>query len=248
MEENIEELLPFYALGTLSPAEQARVEKYVASHPDSRALLAEMLHSAAALPFAAPAVEPRPALKKQLMDRVRVDATPRPAWPFASWLMPAFSLGSLLVAVAALIWGVSLRSEVLRLRAQTAALEQELNSQRTVLAQLTSPQSKAFAISGTSLQPAAHGQLIADAGTGSAVLIVSGLKPLAASSTYEFWLIQGKNAVPAGLFNVDSEGRAILQVPSNPALASYNAVGVSIEPAGGSKQPSKNIVMLGNFY
>jgi anti-sigma-K factor RskA len=254
MDENIEELLPFYALGTLSPAERAQVEKYVASHPEARTQLDEMLQAASALPYAAPAAEPPPALKKQLMERVRADAASSAASqrertrPLGGWLMPALSFASLVVAIAAVLWGLSLRGEVLRVQAQTAALQQELNSQRTVLAQITSPQAKTFAIAGTQLQPAAHGQVIADASTGSAVLIVSGLQPLAPDRTYEFWLIQGKSAVPAGLFNVDSEGRAILPVPHNATLASYNAVGVSIEPAGGSPQPSKDIVLLGNFY
>ncbi len=255
MDGNLEDLFPFYALGAASPEERAAVEAYAAAHPEARARLDEMLRSAALLPYAALPVNPPPALKERILDRARAEAAASRAPQRVSgrsrrrgWLMPAFSLASLLISVAAILWGISLRNQVLQLQVQTAALQQELNSQRTVLAQISSPNARTFAVAGTPLQPEAHGQLIADASTGSAVLIVSGLKQLSPGSTYEFWLIQGKNAVPAGLFNVDAEGRAILPVPHNPALASYNVVGVSIEPAGGSPQPSKNIVMLGNFY
>ena len=255
MEENPEDLLPFYALGVLSPAERSAVEAYIAAHPEARARLDEMQRSSSALAYEASPVEPGPALKGQLMDRVSADAATRatkagrePAVLRRSrWIMPAISVAALVIALAAVLWAVSLRGQVTRLEAQTAALEQELNNQRTVLTQLTSPQAQAFPILGTQLQPGARGQVIADAGTGSAVLVVSGLTPLPADSTYEFWLIQDKTAVAAGLFNADSQGRAILQLPRTSGLSSFNAAGVSIEPAGGSQQPSK-IVMLGKLY
>ncbi len=255
MDGNPEDLFPFYALGAASPEERSVVEAYVAAHPEARAQLEEMLRSAALLPYAASPVKPSTALRQRILDRARAEAAAGRAPREVSgqsrprgWLMPALSLASLLIAVAAILWGISLRNQVLQLQVQTAALQQELNTQRTVLAQISSPNARTFAVAGTPLQPEARGQLIADASTGSAVLIVSGLKQLGPGSTYEFWLIQGKNAVPAGLFNVDAEGRAILPVPHNSALASYSVVGVSIEPTGGSLQPSKDIVMLGNFY
>jgi anti-sigma-K factor RskA len=259
MDENPQDLLPFYALGVLSPDERSAVEAYVAAHPEVQAELSQMQKDTSALPFAADPVEPPQALKQQLMGRVRADAAsrrttvqPEPskagrgrAW---GWLMPALSMASLVVALAAVIWAIALRGQVTRLEAQTAVLEHELNSQRTVLAQLTSPSAQAFAVSGTQLEPGARGQFIADASTGSAVLVVSGLKELPPDSTYEFWLIQGKTAVAAGLFNADTQGHAILNVPHTEGLSSFTAVGVSIEPAGGSQKPSQNIVMLGKVY
>ena len=259
MDENPKDLLPFYALGALSPDERAAVEAYVAAHPEAQTQLSQMQENVSALPFTADPVEPPPALKKRLMAQVQADAASRRtsiqhersrverglAW---TWLMPAISFASLLVALAAVIWAIALRGQVTRLEAQAAALEQQLNSQRTVLTQLTSPSAQAFAVSGTQLQPGAHGQFIADASTGNAVLVVSGLRELPPDSTYEFWLIQGKTAVAAGLFNADTQGRAILSVPHTAGLSSYTAVGVSIEPAGGSPQPSQDIVMLGNVY
>lgn len=254
MDANPEDLFPFYALGTASPEERSAVEAYVAAHPEAQARLDAMLRSAAVLPYAASPVTPPPALKQRILDRARAEAaSSRAARQVGErsgprgWLMPAFSLASLFIAVAAILWGISLRNQVLELQLKTAALEQELNAQRNVLAQISSPTARTFAVAGTPLQPNAHGQFIADASSGSAVLIVSGLKPLTPDSTYEFWLIGAKNAAPAGIFRVDAAGRAILQVPSGVVLASYNAVGVSIEPAGGSQQPSKDIVMLGKI-
>jgi anti-sigma-K factor RskA len=79
------------------------------------------------------------------------------------------------------------------------------------------------------------------------VLVVTGLKPLPAGNTYEFWLIKDSAAVPAGLFKVDEQGQGVLQVTQSLASNSFNAIGVSIEPAGGSQQPTGDIVMLGKL-
>jgi anti-sigma-K factor RskA len=154
---------------------------------------------------------------------------------------------SLLLALAVGLWGMAARNEVARLRTQVAVLEQELESQRTVLVQLSSPQAHTYPISGTEHQPQAQGQLIANAQTGSGVLVVSGLKPLEAGNTYEFWLINDSAAVPAGLFKVDEKGMAVVPVTQPLTPNSFNAIGVSIEPEGGSQQPTGDIVMLGKL-
>jgi anti-sigma-K factor RskA len=256
MDENVEELFAFYALGALTEAERSQVEAYVASHPEAKARLEEMSRAASALPYDADPVEPPAALKKALMDRVNADARARfgssrqIASPsrsrFVDFILPrAIAVFSLLIAIGLGVWAISLNNEVAHLRAETTSLRLELENQRTVITQLTSPQAQTFAISGTEHQPDAHGQFIADSRTGSAVLVVSGLNQLAAGSIYEFWLINDNGAVAAGLFRVDEQGQAILQVAQNYTPGTYNAIGVSIEPERGSAQPTGDIVMLG---
>ncbi len=259
MDQNIEELFAFYALGTLTAPERSQVEAYVASNPDAKERLEAMIGTASALTHEAAPVNPSAALKARLMGRVRADARTRfapatrsrfsslPGRGYGSRLAYAVAVLSLLLAVGIGIWGLSVHNEVARLRTEVAVLEQEVESQRTVLVQLSSPQAHTFAISGTEHQPQAQGQLIADSKTGSAVLVVSGLKPLGAGNTYEFWLIKDSTAVPAGLFKVNERGLAVLQVTQNLTTNSYNAIGVSIEPEGGSQHPTGDIVMLGKL-
>jgi len=263
MNEKIEELFTFYALGAVTDDERKQVEDYVASDPEARLRLEEMIRTASALPYTSEPQEPPPALKRTLMDRVNADAQKRFAPPPASqesgWsrFMNSFRVGqlfpqvvavlSLFIALAVGAWGISMRNELVRLQEQTALLQKEIAAQRVVLAQLASPNSQAFLISGTDHQPQAHGRLLADSQTGSAVLVVSGLNQLEAGKTYEFWLIQGDNPVAAGLFEVNQEGRAVLQVSQAVMPESYDAIGVSIEPEAGSVQPTGDIVMLGGL-
>ena len=261
MNEKIEELFTFYALGAVTETERQQVDAYVASDPEARARLDEMIRTASALSYASEPFEPPAALKQTLMDRVHADAQKRFAPPppqqesgwsrftnvFLSgqWFPQAVAVASLLIAVAVGSWGLSLRNQLARLQAEMVSLQQELADQRVVLAHVVSPNSQTFLISGTDHQPQAHGQLMADAQTGSAVLVVSGLQKLDAGKIYEFWLIDGDTPVAAGLFEVNEEGKAILQVSHAVTPESYDAIGVSIEPQAGSEQPTGAIVMLG---
>ena len=275
MDERIEELFPLYALDALSDEERSQVESYVATRSDARARLDDMLRAASAVPFDVAPVEPSPDVKKALIDRVGADAQVRfaPArqagrsrarsWPraalFRPW--PLLAGASLVAAIVAVAWAVSLNAEVTRLRqenasltaqvddlgAQNAALQQELLAREQVIVLLSSPGVRAMTIAGTEHQPDAHGQLLADPNGQSAVLVVSGLAPLSEGQVYQFWLIRGDVPVSAGTFDVDEQGRAVLPVRSADAVGSFDAMGVSIEPEGGSLQPTGNIVMLGSL-
>ncbi|NEC07320.1 anti-sigma factor [Streptomyces sp. SID7909] len=69
----------------------------------------------------------------------------------------------------------------------------------------------------------------------AATLAVSGLPPLAADKTYEAWFIEDGKAVPAGLLgNSPTTGLTLLDGPVDDATA----VALSVEPGGGSEQPS----------
>ena len=51
MDEKIEQLFAFYALGSLTAAERSQVEAYVASNPDAKERLEEMIRTASALAY-----------------------------------------------------------------------------------------------------------------------------------------------------------------------------------------------------
>lgn len=255
MDEKLEALLPLYALEALTPEERAQVEAYVAANPDARVRLDELIRMAARLPYAAPPVAPPPALKSKLMARVEADARRRQPGPerkpslWETWqrrLAPIALTASLGLAALALVWGVLLNAEVARLRAEAQQLQQRVAIQDRLLAQLTAPGARITEVSGTTLQPGARGHFITDPQRATAVLVVSGLSQLQPDEVYQFWLLREGIAVGAGTFTVDVVGRAVLTVDSG-VTDEFTAVGVSIEPAGGSLAPSERIVMLGEL-
>jgi len=271
VDERIEELFPLYALDALSDEERSQVDSYVATRPDARARLDDLVRTASAVPFDVTPVDPSPAVKRAVMDRVSADAGARSAetrraapsrvrnWRAALFRpLPLLAGASLLAAILAVVWAISLSAEVTRLKqenaalttqvddleAQNAVLQQELLAREQVIALLSSPGVQTMAIAGTEEQPNASGQLIADPTGQSAVLVVSGLSTLPAGQVYQFWLIDEGVPLGAGTFSVDEQGEAVLEVTASAPIGSFDAMGVSIEPEGGSEQPTGAIVML----
>jgi anti-sigma-K factor RskA len=260
-ERQIEELLPFYALDALTNEERQLVEEYLAEHPQARAQLEEMTATASALPLSVSPVEPPLRAKKALMARVTSDAKARasrqrqsqPSLPLLSVLrgeniLRTFTLG---IATLAFVWVIILNAELAHLRTEISALNDALVAQSNSLNEIIEKLPQAtpsdvitVSLKGTNVQPEAQGQLIADPDSQSAVLVIAGLPPLEAGKTYQVWLIDGGTPVSAGLLTVDEKGQAVLILTSQEAIGSFNSLGISIEPEGGSLQPTGEIVVL----
>lgn len=103
---------------------------------------------------------------------------------------------------------------------------------------------RSIALEGTEFAPQASGAFYTSR-TGS-VLILNGLASLPADQTYELWLIPSDgDPVSAGLVQVTADGATVSQIPMPSQPQEFAAVGLSIEPAGGSPQPTGPIVLLG---
>jgi anti-sigma-K factor RskA len=275
MDKHIEELLPFYALGALTDEEKGLVESYLAEHPEVRAEVEGMRFAASALPYGVTPVEPSERSKKALMARIAADQSVRT--PVASttararlaspqgrtirFPQLAFSALSLFGAVTAIVLLVISNRQVSSLREEVAVLKNAVVAQQRSVDQLhqtinevnarlpedVNPSLTLFEIQGTTVQPDAHGQLIFDPNNASAVLVVTALTPLEQGQTYQVWLIEGETPVSAGLLQVDANGQGVAILDPEQSIDSFDAVGISIEPAGGSTLPTGDIVMLGQF-
>jgi len=255
MEEDFRDLLPFYALEALTPEERKRLEGALEREPGLRQELEALSATAAALPYAPAPTGPALAVRARLMQRVHgqvAEAAGRragwgrvPAERQHGWLRaPAFGAAGLLLAAIALVLVALTRGELAQVRAQNAALSQELLQQQQLLAAMADPRLEPLTIGGTEAQPDARGRLFADPQGLSGVLLVSGLAPLEPGQTYQVWLIRGELPTGVGLLVVSptGEGAAVLQAPQT--IASYAALGVSLEPLGGSLAPTGPIVLL----
>lgn len=136
-----------------------------------------------------------------------------------------------------------LESEMDSLVQVNRQLEQQLANDRNQLAIFANAE-RAVALAGTPDAPQASG--IFYTGPESGLLVLRGLPPLPAEQTYELWLIPGEGApVPAGLVQVAADGSNTFAIALAGQPTDYAAVGLSIEPAGGSPAPTGPIVLLG---
>ena len=259
MDSHIEELLPFYTLDALTDEERELVEEYLAEHPEARAKVQELQSGASALPYAVSPVEPPRQVKDALMARVTADAQARERSSARASREPArrglrfediFRVLSLGAATVAILWAFALNAQVARLQDQVSSLNEQVVAQSQSIDELVQnlPQTDqsdiiTVALESTESQPRPLGQLIADPNDRSAVLLISGLPPLEPGKTYQVWLI-GNAPVSAGLLTVDENGQSVLIITSEEAIGSFNALGISIEPEGGSLEPSDEIVVL----
>ena len=97
------------------------------------------------------------------------------------------------------------------------------------------------------MQPKAQGELIANPNNQTAVLVITGLPKLEPGKTYQVWLIDAAGPKSAGLLSVDANGQGVVVVTSNTTIGSFQALGISVEPSGGSTQPTGDIVVLSDI-
>jgi anti-sigma-K factor RskA len=216
--EHVDELIAGQALYALSPQDEERVALHVAECDRCRRQLREAEALAASLAYAVPAAAPPPDLRDRVLAAVEpvVEAAPAPAPARAqsarrsrSWWprISAVAVPVLAAAVVGLvIWNVSLHSD------------------------LSGLHSKLY-----------HGQAGNLRGVGNVIVTHNGNATLYASiapappgKTYEAWVIRGKVALPAGIFQ--GGGTVNLQLTQNARPG--DVIAVTVEPAGGVKQPT----------
>ena len=182
-------------------------------------------------------------------ERVRASKAKQPSRPRVMRLENIFQVFSLGVATVAIIWAVVLNVQLSQLRNEVSLLGDALVAQSNSLEQINAklPQTTpstvvTISLKGTGVQPQAQGQLIADPNSQSAVLVIAGLDQLEAGKTYQVWLINGGGPKSVGLLIVDANGQGLLIVTSESEIGSFASLGISIEPEGGSSQPTGEIV------
>lgn len=133
-----------------------------------------------------------------------------------------------------------------------ATINQEIQARiaydEQMLAIYTAPTWEVARIVGTEFALTSSGYIVLDPESDQAVLAVSELEPLSTDFTYQLWLIRDdETRVSAGIFDSDPEGNST-HIFATETFNTFEAIGVSIEPAGGSEQPTGATVMRTVLY
>jgi anti-sigma-K factor RskA len=223
----IHELSAAFALDALDPAERDGYEEHLARCAECREAVAAFQDVAADLAYEVDAPPPPPALRDRILAEARTDGSNVIAFPRRRWLVPVTGAAAVAAGIAALA-----------LSFWAADLSQQLDDERASLhlsdeavAMLADPDARRIPLDG------AEGMLVVDEESGEGWLVLRGLESAPAAKTYEAWVIEDGEAVPAGLF----AGGGVSTVVSLAAPVSEGAVvAVTLEAAGGVEQPTQD--------
>jgi anti-sigma-K factor RskA len=239
-ETHVHDLLPGYAIGSLDADELKRVEEHLSSCWICRNELSAFQTIADELAFAAPLAAPPVDAKEKLMQRVQ-SAHPKeqepptqaaPARPPARWerLLPVWGLASLFL--------------ILGLAASSFLLWQRVNNREFAMAP---GGMRAVALSATDAAPGATGFVLISADGDDGALVVDGLPPLGEEQEYQLWLILDGERTSGAVFSTDERSYAGMRIRAPRSLLDYSAVGITIEPTGGSPNPTGAQVLKGTL-
>lgn len=236
---DIHALAGAYALDALPEDEERVFETHLADCEPCQQEVAELRVTAAQLGHVA--AEPAPAgLRERLLaeiDVIRQGPPPLASPQSRSERVSARPRGVLVGAAAAVIVIFGLTAVVARLNARIDQLQAETAAAYRVL---SADDVRSIELAGNGN---AQGRLIVSQ-DGSGLLVVEGLKPVGREQVYELWFIASSGPQPAGLFRPGDAGRAV-HLLTGADLTAIHAVGITLEPRGGSRQPTSNPVLTG---
>ena len=132
-----------------------------------------------------------------------------------------------------------------RAQAEAASLREALAIEVAFRELVIRPQSRLASLAGLEPAPQANARVVWHAERREAVLLASGLAPAPAGKAYELWIIAKASPVPAGVFQVDPQGRAVFRLPAGLDFADVKTFAVTLEPEAGVPAPTGPMVLAG---
>jgi hypothetical protein len=228
---NCEDLRPeygAYALGVAEDPELSEISEHLERGcPECVAGVRSAMGTVVAMSGGVKSVNPPKHLRRRVVAMVS-PGPERKGWAF--WLPWAVS-----ALLAMVLVSVALPGRVSRSGSQAMPNSPRLEE---MLAIINDPVTKDVAFG----DPTARGRFFVSPGKG-VVFIAARLPKLAAGRTFEMWVIptSGK-PIPAGTFNALEDSTAVY-VHQGP-VESATAIAISVEPAGGSQQPTTTPIIV----
>jgi anti-sigma-K factor RskA len=235
------ENLPAYALGALDADEAAALEAHLQTCDSCPAELASYRAISNVLLTAVPPQRPSAALRQRLQARLPSAQKAHRQRP--SWSPGQFALGAAVVLLIAL--NIFSLIQIQALQRQQAQFAHQIQTGQAAFAMLAYPETKSLPISGSNIA----GTLLVDKEHNTAVLIAWNLPPIAENQTYQIWLIDPTGGrTSAGLFRPET-GQPFTSQSIFPtqSMSSFTGLGVTVEPAGGSSQPTGSRIFKVDF-
>ncbi|MCK6538417.1 MAG: anti-sigma factor [Anaerolineales bacterium] len=235
------ENIPAYAIGALDADETAALASHLEGCASCRTELAEYRALGESLLTALPPRQPPAALRKRLQSRL-LGAQKTKRLTF-NWSFSQLATGIALVVLLAMSFYSITQMRSLQL--EQARLNRQIRTGQTVMSMLSYPATERLAINSESVV----GSLLLDRERNIVALIVWNMPQLDETKTYQIWLINPQDErVSAGIFRPEDDRvyTTYIVFPEQ-SVTDFVGVGVTIEPAGGSDQPTGERVFKVDF-
>ncbi|MFI6941207.1 anti-sigma factor domain-containing protein [Streptomyces sp. NPDC050418] len=233
-----------YVLHALSPAERTEFERHLAACGACEQEVAELAATAARLGLAVAVAAPE-RMRDDVLRRITTVRQDPPQVPVRTkvrgWTRtaPRWALAACL-AVAAAFGGVAVWQYQAGRDAMTTAREAEARAAELAEV-LAAPDAK---VAVGSLGDGARGTVIVSRERDRAAFIAAGLPKPPDGKVYQLWFDDGDAMRPAGLLSGQGSDRTVLL---DGKIGGATGMGITVEPAGGSPQPTTDPVGLMKF-
>ena len=249
--DNMLEDIAVYALGSMPAPESERMRRHIAECEECRAEYLALKPAAdlVGITGTTPA-QPSRMLKARIMKQVRSEAAPGNGVPAPSvavmravrpivWPAYAVAAACIVIALVTSIFNISLNSSLRTSQSErdqantrASALARLLEAQKQTTADLLATDSQRYAVATAQ----ANGDVVKH---GERLYIA--MRQMAAppkGKVYQAWILKpgAKTMTPSVTFVPARSGVAVVALPENGQKV--EAVAVSVEPEGGSKQPT----------
>lgn len=231
------ESLAAYALGSLDEEDARLVTEHLTGCYLCRTELVAFQKVADQLPLVVPDMLPSDGVKIRLMKQaqgVNMNRTPQStsAASLASGrLLPVGAfVGLLLIVVLAI-------SNIL--------LWQKINHAEFITGPLGM---RAIPLQNSGAAPQASAFVVISSDGMNGVLVVDELPPLDVNHEYQAWLMRDGKSSSGAVFSVDEKGYRGVRITAQETLLVYSEINITIEPVGGSEEPTGERVLSGSLF
>ncbi|WP_420316944.1 anti-sigma factor [Ekhidna sp.] len=271
---NIEEyissgILEAYVMDQLSSAESKEVEKAITEYPELKVELELIELSMESLALAT-AAKPPPGIKENLMSQVETETKTNnmggeqevpvipmgnqqsaSVWRYAAAASVLIALGSAFMAFNYWNKWRSAEEQLSDLIAQNQQfadnynqVNQQLDDIQSAVAIMNSSSYKRVVMNGTDNSPDAQATVYWNEASEDVYLSIQNLKALSQDQQYQLWAIIDGKPVDAGVFDPANDRFLVQMKNIGPNAAAF---AVTIEPRGGSENPSlETMQVVGN--
>jgi len=248
-----EDIYVEYLLDQLESARRDRFEAHLKGCAECKKELAELREALFSLPLTLPLKQPPERLQDLILKQATADSVLfRVGWRQRGYQVWALAASVLLLILGVYAWqqwqaGVEMDRQVSLLREENRRLRESNQSLSDRVDLLTRPDTKFLRMVGLENYAGTSGSAFLQPADRTAVAFIHELPSLSQAQDFQMWVIQnGRPPIPSEVFKssgVTTEVRLSVPIQVNEVAV----LAVTIEPAGGSPQPTGPMVLAGRF-